>query len=76
MKYVVAMAKAQSEAPGTSGSQFFIVTADDAGLPPDYAILGTVVSGKDVVDRIGLFGDVNEQPTRVVEITSTRVAES
>ena len=76
VKYVVAMAKAQSEASGTSGSQFFVVTADDAGLPPDYAILGTVVSGKDVVDRIGALGDVNEQPTRVVEIVHARVAES
>jgi peptidyl-prolyl cis-trans isomerase B (cyclophilin B) len=76
VKYVVAMAKTQSEAAGTSGSQFFIVTADDAGLPPDYAILGRVVAGKNVVDRIGRLGDVNEQPTQVVEIVHARVAES
>jgi cyclophilin family peptidyl-prolyl cis-trans isomerase len=76
VKYVVAMAKQQSEPAGTSGSQFFVVTADDAGLPPDYAILGTVVSGRKVVDRIGALGDVNEQPTRVVEIIHARVDES
>lgn len=53
----VAMAKTQTEAPGTSGSQFFIVTAanatQQAGLTPDYAIVGKVVSGLDVVLAIG-----------------------
>src|ERR1044072_9088637 len=51
-KGVVAMAKTQSEAPGTSGSQFFVVTAQDAQLPPDYALLGKVTSGGSVVDKI------------------------
>jgi peptidyl-prolyl cis-trans isomerase B (cyclophilin B) len=51
-KYTVAMAKTASEPAGTSGSQFFVVTAPDAGLPADYAIVGTVARGKDVVDRI------------------------
>ncbi|MGZ5309330.1 MAG: peptidylprolyl isomerase [Solirubrobacterales bacterium] len=54
---VVAMAKSQAEPPGTSGSQFFVVTAPaDAGLPPDYAVLGKVESGQDVVDRIESVG--------------------
>lgn len=65
---VVAMAKTQAEAPGTSGSQFFVVTGANAGLPPDYAILGRVTKGLDVVLRIGALGNVQEQPTRVVEI--------
>jgi peptidyl-prolyl cis-trans isomerase B (cyclophilin B) len=73
VKYVVAMAKTSAEPPGTSGSQFFVVTGDDAGLPPDYAILGTVVSGKAVVDRIGALGDASEQPTRTVAILHARV---
>ena len=34
------MAKTAFEPPGRSGSQFFVVTAADAGLPPDYALLG------------------------------------
>ena len=50
---VVAMAKTAAEPAGTAGSQFFVVTAQDAGLPPDYAILGRVTDGIDVVDRIG-----------------------
>lgn len=32
---LVAMAKTQTEAPGTSGSQFFVVTGQDVGLHPD-----------------------------------------
>jgi peptidyl-prolyl cis-trans isomerase B (cyclophilin B) len=52
VKGVVAMAKSAEEAPGTSGSQFFIVTADLAPLPPDYAVLGRVVAGNNVVRRI------------------------
>jgi cyclophilin family peptidyl-prolyl cis-trans isomerase len=44
----VAMANA---GPDTNGSQFFIVH-QDAGLPPDYSVFGTVVEGMDVVDDI------------------------
>ena len=42
---VVAMAKAGSEPAGTAGSQFFVVTGDDASLPPEYAVVGKVTSG-------------------------------
>jgi cyclophilin family peptidyl-prolyl cis-trans isomerase len=70
----VAMAKTQTEAPGTSGSQFFVVTAQDAGLPPDYAVLGNVVKGLAVVDRIGKLGDANEQPTELVQIEHAAVS--
>jgi peptidyl-prolyl cis-trans isomerase B (cyclophilin B) len=66
---VVAMAKAATEAPGTAGSQFFIVTADDAGLPPEYAVIGRVTAGKEVVARIGVLGDpATELPTQPVVI--------
>jgi peptidyl-prolyl cis-trans isomerase B (cyclophilin B) len=71
---LVAMAKTQAEAPGTSGSQFFVVTAQDAGLPPDYAVLGEVDKGLPVVDRIGQLGDPStEQPTETVEIERATV---
>jgi peptidyl-prolyl cis-trans isomerase B (cyclophilin B) len=69
---VIAMAKTQLEPPGTSGSQFFVVTAPDAQLPPDYAVLGKVVKGLDVVDKIGQLGDPASggagTPTETVEI--------
>jgi peptidyl-prolyl cis-trans isomerase B (cyclophilin B) len=62
-KYKVAMAKTQSEPAGTSGSQFFVVTAEDAGLPPDYALVGEVTDGTDAVDRIAKVpANANEEP--------------
>jgi peptidyl-prolyl cis-trans isomerase B (cyclophilin B) len=71
---LVAMAKTQTEAPGTSGSQFFVVTAQDAQLPPDYAVLGHVVAGAAVVSRVGQLGDPStEQPTETVEIERAAV---
>jgi len=68
-KGTVAMAKAGDEPAGTAGSQFFVVTGDDVGLPPDYAVVGEVTEGVEVVDRIGALGDpATEQPTRLVVI--------
>jgi cyclophilin family peptidyl-prolyl cis-trans isomerase len=67
-KGVVAMAKTPAEPAGTSGSQFFVVTAPDAGLPPEYALLGKVTKGLRVVEKIGRLGDATEQPTRRVVI--------
>jgi peptidyl-prolyl cis-trans isomerase B (cyclophilin B) len=54
---VVAMAKTAAEPPGRSGSQFFVVVAADAGLPPGYAPLGEVTRGFGVVERISELGD-------------------
>jgi cyclophilin family peptidyl-prolyl cis-trans isomerase len=75
-KGVVAMAKTGSEPAGTAGSQFFVVTGADAGLPPDYAVVGKVSKGLDVVERIGKLGDQSEQPTATIEIESFRVSSS
>jgi peptidyl-prolyl cis-trans isomerase B (cyclophilin B) len=57
----VAMAKTAVEPPGRSRSQFFVVVAADAGLPPQYAMLGKVSSGQNVVDRIASLGDPASQ---------------
>jgi peptidyl-prolyl cis-trans isomerase B (cyclophilin B) len=69
---VVAMAKTGAEPPGTAGSQFFVVTAQDAQLPPDYAVLGNVVKGQSVVAKIGELGDPASGgqgvPTETVEL--------
>jgi peptidyl-prolyl cis-trans isomerase B (cyclophilin B) len=73
-KGVVAMAKTETEPPGTAGSQFFIVTAPDAGLTPDYAILGTVTSGLNVVERIGKLGNrATERPTKRIVVRKMTV---
>lgn len=77
----VAMAKTETQPAGASGSQFFIVTAPNAtqsaGLTPVYALLGKVVSGLDVVLRIGSLptnpaGD--GEPSPAVVMSSVTVA--
>ncbi len=76
-KGVVAMAKSSAEPPGRSGSQFYVVTAPDAGLPPEYALVGRVDRGYGVVERIeGLGGpEGSEEPTRTVLIESIAIEE-
>jgi len=80
---VVAMERAAGAPRGAAGSRFFIVTAVDANRPPNYAIVGNVVDGLDVVDLIGTFGieddlsnevsHINGLPSRIVEIERVRV---
>ena len=60
-KGTVAMAKSSAEPPGTSGSQFYVVTGADAGLPPEYALVGKVSEGLDVVERIGKLGTADRK---------------
>jgi len=67
-KGVVAMAKSSAEPPGRSGSQFYVVTGADAGLPPEYALVGRVSEGMDVVERIGKLGTPSEKPKQPVII--------
>ena len=79
LKYVhgtVAMAKTPSQPVGAAGSQFFIVTARNAGLPAQYALLGHVVKGLGVVDRIGKLGDANQQPIEPVVIDKATLSSS
>jgi peptidyl-prolyl cis-trans isomerase B (cyclophilin B) len=77
----VAMAKSGGDPSGASGSQFFVVTARDAtasaGLTPDYALVGRVVSGMSTVDRIQLTptqppGDGAPQEPIVIERVTVR----
>jgi peptidyl-prolyl cis-trans isomerase B (cyclophilin B) len=77
-RYVVAMAKTQTEQPGTSGSQFFIVTAKRTTLPPDYALLGRVVGGRKIVRRIAAVptDPSTEMPIDPVVIESVRIRSS
>ena len=78
VKGVVAMAKTEIEPKGTSGSQFFVVTGEDAQLPPDYALLGRVTKGQDVVDRIGVSptDQQTQRPLDPVVISKVTVDES
>lgn len=75
---LVAMAKSGAEPPGRSGSQFFVVTAPaDAGLPPDYALLGRVTAGFDTIERIEAAGQgtgTDGPPKAPVVISSATVS--
>ena len=73
---VVAMAKGGTEPPGASGSQFFVVTGEDVGLPPDYALVGTIAGGQEVVDTIGVVAtDGTDMPVDPVVIESVEITE-
>jgi peptidyl-prolyl cis-trans isomerase B (cyclophilin B) len=77
LRGVVAMAKTGSEPAGTSGSQFFVVTGEDAQLPPDYALLGKVSGGEEVVDTIATVetDPSTEQPVNPVVIDKVTISE-
>jgi len=72
-KGTVAMAKTSAEPPGRSGSQFYVVTGADAGLPPEYALVGKVSDGLDVVERIGKLGTASEQPKQPIVIETVTI---
>jgi cyclophilin family peptidyl-prolyl cis-trans isomerase len=72
-KGVVAMAKSAAEPPGRSGSQFYVVTAPDAGLPPEYALVGKVSKGYSAVERIEKLGGPEEKPKQTVLIEEATV---
>ncbi|MDQ3721043.1 MAG: peptidylprolyl isomerase [Actinomycetota bacterium] len=78
-KGVVAMAKTAQEPAGTAGSQFYVVSGADAGLPPEYAVLGKVTAGLEVVERIGELGDPDSgqagTPSQPVVIEHATVTE-
>ncbi len=50
-KGILAMANA---GPNTNGSQFFIMLANNPGLPKNYTIYGKVLIGQEVVDKIAV----------------------
>jgi peptidyl-prolyl cis-trans isomerase B (cyclophilin B) len=71
---IVAMAKTEVEPPGRSGSQFFVVTAADAGLTPDYGLVGRVSEGFGVVQRIEQLGTPSGTPREPVVIRRVTIA--
>jgi cyclophilin family peptidyl-prolyl cis-trans isomerase len=72
-KGIMAMAKSGIEPAGAAGSQFFVVTAENAALESAYAIVGRVSDGLDVVELIGTLGDEEERPTQPVVVRDVTV---
>lgn len=78
-KGIVAMANA---GPNTNGSQFFIVHAADAGLPPNYTVFGQVIEGIETVDvlantpvSMSARGELSV-PTEILRIETVEISES
>lgn len=73
---VGSVAMANTGRPDSGGSQFFVVTGPQgAALPPQYAVLGRVVEGQEVVSRIEADGSPEPDPPkavhRIVRVTIT-----
>ncbi len=82
-KGVAAMAKAGPEPPGTSGSQFFLVPGEGAaGLPAEFAVLGRVISGDEVLAKIQAVPTTDNgqgeqsKPTEAITIVRIDIRES
>ena len=67
---IVGMARASD--PNSANSQFFIMYADAAGLNGQYTVIGQVVSGMEVVDKIKKGSEANNgsvtDPDRIVRM--------
>ncbi|GAA4962697.1 peptidylprolyl isomerase [Nonomuraea thailandensis] len=74
------MAMAKTQAPGSTGSQFFLVYGD-IGLTPDYTPVGTITKGLDILDKVNkagnipsAMGDGTGAPKQTVEIKDVTIA--
>lgn len=75
----VAMAKTGTDPAGASGSQFFIVTAPEAPLPAQYALVGRVVgsfAGVRAIAGLATSPPQDGAPVKPVVISAATLAES
>ena len=71
-KGVLSMARSQD--PNSAGSQFFIMTKEASHLDGEYAAFGKVISGLDVLEKIGsVETGSNDKPKEDVVIKSITV---
>jgi peptidyl-prolyl cis-trans isomerase B (cyclophilin B) len=72
----VAMAKTQTDPPGASGSQFFVISGPDGEtLDPQYGIAGhaTDAASKATIRRINALGVADGPPTQPVYIVTAKL---
>src|ERR1035441_877714 len=62
---VVGMARTSD--PNSANSQFFIMVAENSGLNGQYTVIGQVVSGMDVVDKIKK-GEPVQDPDKILKM--------
>lgn len=71
-KGVLSMARAQN--PNSAGSQFFIMTNEAPHLDGEYAAFGKVISGLDIIEKIGnIKTDSKDKPKEDIVIKSITV---
>jgi peptidylprolyl isomerase len=82
MEYVEGtLAMAKGPTPGSTGSQWFIVSGPDGSnldATPEYTIFGKVVEGLDVVaaiDGVEVAGPNGDTPTQAVYVDSVTIRE-
>ena len=81
-KYVRGTLAMANAGPNTNGSQFFIVHAGEAPLPPNYTIFGMLTGGEDVLDTLANSpvtrsrGGEASQPTERLVINNITIEES
>jgi peptidyl-prolyl cis-trans isomerase B (cyclophilin B) len=74
----VAMAKTATDPAGASGSQFFIVTAHEAPLPAQYALVGRVVgsfAGVRTISKLATVPPQDGAPVKPVVISRAKLSE-
>lgn len=69
------VALASSGPEDGNGSQFFVCLADQPDLQPQYPLLGRVVSGWEILERIDrVTGDSNGRPDATLTMRSIRMS--
>ncbi|NUR92991.1 MAG: peptidylprolyl isomerase [Nonomuraea sp.] len=74
------MAMAKTQAPGSTGGQFFWIYGALDGLSPDYTPVGTITKGLDILDKVnkaGVIADAGDgtgAPKQALEIKSVTIS--
>ncbi len=63
---IVGMARTAD--PNSANSQFFIMFAENSGLNGQYTVIGEVVSGMDVVDKIKKGEPRGRDPDKIMKM--------
>ena len=76
-RYEIGSLAMANAGPDTNGSQFFLISGPSgAGLPPQYALFGKVVSGLEIVDAMQKVDtDRSDRPHEDVVIESVTIEE-
>ena len=69
----VVMERPARKPAGTAGSQFLVVTANDANLSPVYAYVGKVYSGLGAINSIALYGNTLQKPIIPIVVEKAKV---